>query len=257
MIFPSATLICHIVDPGQWVVATMRPSGSLIWQPHWQSREIVKPPRGAGVVGPGNEQCWHVIMSWYRWLSAKRSKMHWKYCNFALSHRYGKAFHIFPFVRRHDDVIKRKNFPRNWPFVWGIDRYPVNSHQNGQWCTALMFFFISAWTNGWVNNWDASDLRCHHVHYDITVMNPLVMMDSPHKGPMICFFNDLFVIILNKLFNKQLICKWFEVSRPSHDITVTSKALSVAEDEPSEPSSNKQTNEMSTFWPLSDNFFNG
>ena len=55
IIFPSATLICHMVDHGQWVVATIRPSGSLIWQPHWQSREIMKPPRGAGVVGPGNE----------------------------------------------------------------------------------------------------------------------------------------------------------------------------------------------------------
>ena len=26
-----------------------------------------------------------------------------------------------------------------------------------------------AWTNGWVNNRDAGDLRCHHAHYDVTV----------------------------------------------------------------------------------------
>ena len=29
---------------------------------------------------------------------------------------------------------------------------------------------ICAWTNGWVNNRDAGDLRRHHAHYDVTVM---------------------------------------------------------------------------------------
>ena len=33
-----------------------------------------------------------------------------------------------------------------------------------------MFSLISAWTNGWVNNRDAGDLRRHRVHYDVTVM---------------------------------------------------------------------------------------
>ena len=27
-----------------------------------------------------------------------------------------------------------------------------------------------AWTNGWVNNRDAGDLRRHRSHYDVTVM---------------------------------------------------------------------------------------
>ena len=31
-------------------------------------------------------------------------------------------------------------------------------------------FFIYAWTNGWVNDRDAGDLRCHRAHYDVTVM---------------------------------------------------------------------------------------
>ena len=31
---------------------------------------------------------------------------------------------------------------------------------------SLMFFLISTWTNGWVNDRDVSDLRCHHVHYE-------------------------------------------------------------------------------------------
>ena len=39
----------------------------------------------------------------------------------------------------HDDVIKWKHFPRYWPFVWGIHRWPVNSPHKGQWRRALMF----------------------------------------------------------------------------------------------------------------------
>ena len=33
---------------------------------------------------------------------------------------------------------------------------------------------IWAWTNGWVNNRDADDLRRHGAHYDVTVMEPVV-----------------------------------------------------------------------------------
>ena len=40
----------------------------------------------------------------------------------------------------------------------------------GQWRGALMFSFICARINGWVNNGDAGDLRRHRAHYDITVM---------------------------------------------------------------------------------------
>ena len=47
---------------------------------------------------------------------------------------------------------------------------PVNSPHKGQWHGALMFSLICAWINGWVNNHEAGDLRCHHAHYDIIVM---------------------------------------------------------------------------------------
>ena len=40
----------------------------------------------------------------------------------------------------------------------------------GQWRGAWMISLICAWTNGWVNNRDACDLRCHRAHYDISVM---------------------------------------------------------------------------------------
>ena len=42
----------------------------------------------------------------------------------------------------HDDVIKWKHFPRDWPFVRGIHRSPVNSPHKGQWRGALMFSLI-------------------------------------------------------------------------------------------------------------------
>ena len=60
--------------------------------------------------------------------------------------------------------------PRSWPFERGIHRSPVNSPHKGQWRGALKFFLISAWTNGWVNNRDAGDLRRHCVHRDVLVM---------------------------------------------------------------------------------------
>ena len=84
----------------------------------------------------------------------------------------------------HDDVFKRKHFPRYWPFVRGIHRSPVNSPHKGWWRRSLMFSLILAWTNSWVNNRDAGDLRrhCgphdvpgdlrrHRAHYDVIAMD--------------------------------------------------------------------------------------
>ena len=73
---------------------------------------------------------------------------------------------------RHDDVTKWKHFPRYWPFVWGVHRWPVNSPHKGQWRGTLMLSLISAWTNGWLNNRDAGDLRRQCDHYDITIVWP-------------------------------------------------------------------------------------
>ena len=71
----------------------------------------------------------------------------------------------------HDDVIKWKHFPRNWPFVRGIHRSLVNSSHKGQWRGALMFSLICVWINGWVNNREAGDLRRYRAHHDVTAMN--------------------------------------------------------------------------------------
>ena len=70
----------------------------------------------------------------------------------------------------HDDVIKWKHFPRNWPFVRKIHRSPVNFLHKGQWRGALMFSLIYAWINDWANNRKAGDLRRYPVHYDVIVM---------------------------------------------------------------------------------------
>ena len=62
------------------------------------------------------------------------------------------------------------HFPRYWPFVRGIHRWPVNSPHKGQWRRALMFSLICVWINGRVNNREAGDLRRHGGHYDVTVI---------------------------------------------------------------------------------------
>ena len=82
----------------------------------------------------------------------------------------------------HVNVIKWKHFLRYWSYVWGINRSPVNSLHKGQWRGALMFSLICAWIDGWVNNCEAGDLRCHCTHYDVIVMTNKMIPDSvkPH-----------------------------------------------------------------------------
>ena len=70
----------------------------------------------------------------------------------------------------HDDVIKWKHFPRYWPLVRGIHRSPVNSPHKGQCRGALMFSLICVWTNDWINNREAGDLRRYRTHYDVTII---------------------------------------------------------------------------------------
>ena len=94
------------------------------------------------------------IQSWGWWFEMSSCSL-WRHCNE---------------IPSHDDVSKWKHFPRYWPFMLGIHRSLVNSPHKGQWRGALMFTLICAPINGWVNNREAGDLRCHHAHYDVTVM---------------------------------------------------------------------------------------
>ena len=84
----------------------------------------------------------------------------------------------------HDDVIKWKHFPRNWPFAREIHRSPVNFPHKGQWRGTLMFSLIYAWINDWVNNREAGDLRRQHGHYDVIVMK----YSKQHRALLINFF---------------------------------------------------------------------
>ena len=70
----------------------------------------------------------------------------------------------------HDDVIKWKNFPHYWPFCMGNSLVTSEFPAQRPVTQSFDVFFICAWMNSWVNNREAGDLRCHHAHYDITVM---------------------------------------------------------------------------------------
>ena len=91
-------------------------------------------------------------------------------CSYAVRSGIGQRTLHMPNVHMHEDVIKRKHFPRYWSIVLGIHRSPVNSPHKGKWRGALMFFLICAWINVWVNNDEAGDLRRHRAHYDVTLM---------------------------------------------------------------------------------------
>ena len=85
----------------------------------------------------------------------------------------------------HDDIVNWKHFPCYWPFVQKIHQSPVNAPQKGQWHGALMFSLICIWTNSWLNNRDASDLRRHYAHYNVTVIRLLPNCYDPHIRQLI------------------------------------------------------------------------
>ena len=89
-----------------------------------------------------------------------------------------------------------ETFSTYWPFVRGIHRSPVNFPHKGQWRGALKFSLICAWTNGWVNNRHAGDLRRHRANYDVTVMKEYIpfwfwdIMACFRKWPMVVPFGE-------------------------------------------------------------------
>ena len=96
------------------------------------------------------------------------------------------------FIMVHDDVIKWKHFPRYWPIVRWIHRWPVNSTHKSQWRGALMFSLICAWINGWVNNREAGVLRRHRAHHDVTVLRLLEKLFRVDLRPIMCYSPGLF-----------------------------------------------------------------
>ena len=96
-------------------------------------------------------------------------------CEFKIWSLFYTIYYILSWWRH-----QMEPFPRYWPFVWGIHRWPVT----------LMFSLICAWINGWVNNREAGDLRRHRAHYDVIVMfyTAIIMItyyvyrDTTHGG---------------------------------------------------------------------------
>ena len=109
------------------------------------------------------------------------------------------------FFCMHYDVIKWKHFPRNWPFVRRIHRSPVNSPHKGQWRRALMFPLICVWINDWVNNREAGDLRRHLDHYDVSVMENVLIITLIPRQDRRRHFQTHF---LRKCFEFLLIFHW-------------------------------------------------
>ena len=63
-------------------------------------------------------------------------------------------------------------------------------------------FFICAWTNGWVNNRDAGDLRRHRAHYDVLVTKAIYSERGSNEHD----FNMLKAKMYSHLNLKSWIC---------------------------------------------------
>ena len=114
-------------------------------------------------------QHWPCLATQHRndeWQSFHRRSIGRRYFCFP-SHPSLKNHHLKIY---YDDVIKWKHFPRYWPFVRGIHRWPMNSPDKGQWRGALMFSLICSWINGWGNDGEVGGMRRHGAHYDDTAL---------------------------------------------------------------------------------------
>ena len=107
-------------------------------------------------------EVWLIKLLWSHWITFAAQ---WSVSMRKLSYEVGRGRCVF-YSLSHDDVIKWKPFPRYWPFVRGIHRWPVISPLKGQWQGTLMFSLICTWINRWVNTSEAGDLRRHRAHYD-------------------------------------------------------------------------------------------
>ena len=72
---------------------------------------------------------------------------------------------LFKIHANHRNMTKKLS---TW---WRHQMETLNFSHKSQWRGAFMISLICAWTNGWVNNRDAGDLRRYRVHCDITVMH--------------------------------------------------------------------------------------
>ena len=117
---------------------------------------------------------WRLFRMWFARLGTRLNTQYWcvkgNMWHFYILSLMAPGNNSLTNVDDYDDVIKWKHFPRNWLFVRGIHRSPVNSPHKGQYRGALMFSSICTWINGWVHNHEAGDLRWYRAHYDVIEM---------------------------------------------------------------------------------------
>ena len=115
-------------------------------------------------------QCWFII-KWVVWNSTAinftrsvhdLNQYHVLRDNCLLPHLPGPGANYM--MTSSNGNISHVNGPL-WGESTGHQWFPLTKWQGG-----LMFSLICAWANGWANNQDASDLRPHRNHYDVTVM---------------------------------------------------------------------------------------
>ena len=99
-----------------------------------------------------------------------------------------------------DDVIKWKYLPRYWPFVGGIHRWPAPRPETRS------FDVFCAWINGWVNDSEAGDLRRHHTHNDVTVMQLMTPAVPLTVSIMEVFVRMLIIYIQSSHLNTPWTC---------------------------------------------------
>ena len=109
----------------------------------------------------------------------------------------------------YDNVIEWKLIPRYWPFVRGTLRSLVNSSHKGHWSGALMFFLSAPWMNGWLNNCEVGDLRCHRAYYDI------IEMCNGHQS-IHEFMSVIKCLIVRKLFEFSTLSFDIVMCSPTH-----------------------------------------
>ena len=151
-----------------WLTRPSSPVAKLPtgWVEEWRSYWIK--------AGTPSHEIW-ALLHCLQVLSPQFRQFHGTWCTAHTAHHaHNSLWPSDTIWRQHDDVIKWKHFPRNWPFVRGIHRSPVNSPHKGQWRGALMFSLICVWINDWVHNREAGDLRRYLANYDVIAMETWV-----------------------------------------------------------------------------------
>ena len=108
-------------------------------------------------------------------------------------------------------MMKSSNahFPLCWPFVRGIHRSPVNSPHKGQCRGAFIFSLICVWTNDWVNNREADNLKRYRTHYDVIVMIG-DLLAIWHQATKISWLRRLFGV--NQAFSNVIWHIWHDMN---------------------------------------------